>query len=134
MLGGRAVYPEYNLNGLTIDTTPAVIWDYWHGRNIGDIAKGAHPERLRRAEREMAAGFVTGTNSGFGHVIVDYEKVLHRGFRAIAEEAQTYLDAAPLDDAEGRAFLEAVHPGLPGYHPLGRALCSVGRGRGAADR
>lgn len=107
-LGGRAVYPEYNLSGLTRDTTPAAIWDYWHGRTLGDMAMGAHPERLRLAEREMAAGFVTGTNSGFGHVIVDYEKVLRLGFRAIAEEAQAYLDASPVDDVEGRTFLEAV--------------------------
>jgi formate C-acetyltransferase len=108
VLGGRAVYPEFHLNGLTEATTPPEIWDAWHGRTLGDIAKGAHPARLRRAEREMAAGFVTGTASGFGHVIVDYEKVLERGFRDIIAEAQVLLDAAPEEDREGRAFLEAV--------------------------
>ncbi len=56
----------------------------------------------------MAAGFVTGTASGFGHVIVDYEKVLRRGFRDIAREAELLLDAAPEEDAEGRAFLQGV--------------------------
>ncbi|MCJ7550527.1 MAG: glycyl radical protein, partial [Anaerolineae bacterium] len=60
------------------------------------------------AEREQAAGFVTGSNSGFGHVIVDYEKVLRYGFRSIADEATVLLDAAPEEDAEGRAFLKAV--------------------------
>ena len=107
-LGGRAVYPEFHLNGLSRDVAPPDIWDYWVGRTLGDIAKGAHPVRLRRAEREMAAGFVTGTASGFGHVIVDYEKALRRGFRDITAEAAVLLDAAPEDDREGRAFLESV--------------------------
>ncbi len=108
VLAGRAVYPEYHLNGLTRETTPPEIWDAWAGRTLGDIARGAHPARLRRAERELAAGFVTGTASGFGHVIVDYEKVLRRGFRDIIAEAQILLESAPEDDREGRTFLQAV--------------------------
>jgi formate C-acetyltransferase len=67
-----------------------------------------HPERLRRAEREQAAGWCTGTASGFGHVIVDYEKALRLGFRSIIAEASGLLAGAPDDDTEGRAFLEAV--------------------------
>ena len=107
-LGGRSVYPEFNLAGLTRDTTPPEIWEYWHGRTLGDEVRGAHPARLVAAEREMAAGYCTGTDSGFGHVIVDYQKVLRRGFSAIIAEARRRLDEAPQDDAEGRAFLEAV--------------------------
>jgi formate C-acetyltransferase len=107
-LGGRAVYPEFNLNGLGPDTAPDDVWSYWHDRTLGETARRAHPARLRVAERELAAGFVTGTASGFGHVIVDYEKVLRRGFRDIADEAAVLLDAAPADDVEGRAFLQAV--------------------------
>ena len=108
MLAGRAVYPEYNLGGLTQETTPPEIWDYWHGRTLGDLAHRAHPDRLRLAEREWATGFVTGTASGFGHVIVDYEKALRRGFRAIIAEAQGLLSETPQDDEEGRVFLESV--------------------------
>jgi pyruvate formate-lyase/glycerol dehydratase family glycyl radical enzyme len=108
VLGGKAIYPEYHLNGLTRETLPSEIWDMWAGRTLGDMAKGAHPARLRRAEREMAAGFATGTASGFGHVIVDYEKVLHRGFRDIIGDAQALLESAPEDDLEGQAFLQAV--------------------------
>ncbi len=108
VLGGRAVYPEYHLNGLSAETTPSEVWDYWAGNTLGEIVRGRHPSRLRRAEREMAAGFVTGTASGFGHVIIDYEKVLRRGFRDIAREAELLLDAAPEEDAKGRAFLQGV--------------------------
>ena len=56
----------------------------------------------------MAAGLCTGTASGFGHVIVDYEKAITRGFRAIIAEAQALLADTPSEDAEGRAFLEGV--------------------------
>jgi pyruvate formate-lyase/glycerol dehydratase family glycyl radical enzyme len=108
VLGGRAVYPEYNLNDLTPETVPPEIWNAWSGRTLGEMAKAAQPARLRRAERELAAGFVTGTASGFGHVIVDYEKVLRRGFRDIIAEAQILAQSAPEDDHEGQAFLQAV--------------------------
>jgi formate C-acetyltransferase len=107
-LAGRAVYPEFNLNGLTQETTPPEIWDYWHGNTLGHRAQGAHPERLRMAEEEMAAAFCTGTASGFGHVIVDYPKAITRGFRSIIAEARERLAEAPEEDREGRAFLQAV--------------------------
>jgi len=107
-LAARAVYPEFNLNGLTQENTPAEIWGYWHGHTLGDEVRGAHPERLRKAEREMAAGYVTGTDSGFGHVIVDYEKALTQGFDAIITQAERSLEQAPEDDLEGRAFLQGV--------------------------
>jgi len=108
VLGGRSVYPEFNLGGLKKETAPPEIWDYWHDRNIGAIAKAAHPFRLSLAEREMAAGFCTGTSSGFGHVIVDYEKALNHGLRDITIEAAELLADTPETDREGQAFLEAV--------------------------
>jgi formate C-acetyltransferase len=108
VLGAAAVYPEFHLRGLTAANTPAEVWDYWHGHTLGDEVRGAHPERLRLAEREMAAGYCTGTDSGFGHVVVDYEKALRRGFRSIIAEAEGLLAAAPAEDEEGRAFLQGV--------------------------
>ena len=107
-LGARAVYPEYHLHGLTQDTTPAEVWDYWDGKTLGDEVRATHPDALRLAESESACGGCTGTASGFGHVIVDYEKVLREGFRAIISETRQGLRDVPADDREGRAFLEAV--------------------------
>ena len=107
-LGARAVYPEYHLHGLTAETTPAEVWDYWHGRTMGDGVRAAHPERLILAESESACGGVTSTASGFGHVIVDYERVLREGFDAIIAQAKHLLADAPVADAEGRGFLQAV--------------------------
>lgn len=108
ILAGRSVYPEFNLHGMKKETMPPGIWDYWHERSMGAMVKAAHPARLSLAESEMAAGYCTGTSSGFGHVIVDYEKALNRGFRSIIAEARELLRDTPEKDTEGRAFLEAV--------------------------
>ena len=134
VLGGRAVYPEFHLNGLTRETTPSDIWEYWHGRTLGDLAKSAHPQRLRSAEREMAAGFVTGTASGFGHVIVDYEKAIARGFRAIIDEAQAHLPATPEDDVEGCAFLEAVVIAAEGIIRWAERYAELAEAQAASER
>ncbi|MHB1357770.1 MAG: glycyl radical protein [Anaerolineae bacterium] len=107
-LGARSLYPEYHLWGLNPDNCPAVIWDYWHGRSLGDEVQRAMPERMLRARRELAAGFVTSESTGFGHVIVDYPKALREGFNAIIAEARGLLAETPVDDLEGQAFLQAV--------------------------
>jgi formate C-acetyltransferase len=132
-LGGRAVYPEFNLNGLTAETTPPEIESYWRTRNLGAEVRGAHPQRLRLAEEEKAAGFVTGTASGFGHVIVDYEKVLTRGFVAIADEARAVLNAAPRDDREGRAFLKGVLIAIRGIIRWAERYAAVAEARADAE-
>lgn len=108
-LGGRSVYPEFHLNGLDENTTPPEIWSYWHGRTMGDRTRACHPESLRLAEDELAAGYCTGSSTGFGHMIVDYEKVLRVGLRGVMSEAERGLAAARAEcDAEGAAFLESV--------------------------
>jgi formate C-acetyltransferase len=132
-LGGRAVYPEFNLNGLTAETTPSEIGSYWRTRSLGAKVKGAHPRRLRLAEEERAAGFVTGTASGFGHVIVDYEKVLTRGFLAIADEARAVLNAAPADDYEGRAFLKGVLIAIRGIIRWAERYAALAEARADAE-
>jgi pyruvate formate-lyase/glycerol dehydratase family glycyl radical enzyme len=107
-LGARSLYPEYHLWGLTPDSCPPVVWDYWHGHTLGDEVQRAMPERMLRARKELAAGFVTSESTGFGHVIVDYPKALHEGFNAIIAQARGLLAETPSDDIEGQAFLQAV--------------------------
>ena len=107
-LAHQAIYPEFSLGGLERETTPPEIWDYWHGRTLGDEVTAGHPARLALVESELAAGWVTGTSSGYGHLIVDYDKALRVGFRGIIAEAQGHLADAPTDDMEGRAFLAGV--------------------------
>jgi len=67
-----------------------------------------YPENILNAERELATAYCTGSGSGFGHVIIDYEKALKRGFRSIAEEARSLLESTPDADRQGRDFLRAV--------------------------
>lgn len=132
-LGARAVYPEFHLNGLTQDETPPEVWDYWQGRTLGHQVKGAHPQRLRAAEREMAAGYSTGTASGFGHAIVDYQKALTVGFDGILAEAQARLAFCPADDAEGRAFLEGVVLAIRGILRWAERYAQLAEERAAAE-
>ena len=56
VLGGRSVYPEFNLHGLQKESTPQEIWDYWYGRNMDGMVKAAHPARLSLAEKALALG------------------------------------------------------------------------------
>jgi hypothetical protein len=65
-LGAGAVYPEYHLHGLSRETTPPEVWDSWHGRTLGDEVRLAHPQRLRLAESEGAAGGAPGPIAGMG--------------------------------------------------------------------
>jgi pyruvate formate-lyase/glycerol dehydratase family glycyl radical enzyme len=108
VLGGCSVYPEYFLNDSDRNEIPADIWDYWTGKTLDAESRSMHPERLVMAERELAAGYCTGTSTGFGHVIVDYEKALRCGFNGIIREAQSLLDDTSETDVEGRSFLEGV--------------------------
>jgi pyruvate formate-lyase/glycerol dehydratase family glycyl radical enzyme len=124
-LAGRSVYPEYNLTDLGHEETPPEVRAYWCGRTIGERVRRSYPERLILAESEMASGFVTGSDSGYGHVIVDYEKAIKVGFRSIIAQAEGLLaemragserkddeegraGGGQKDDAEGRSFLESV--------------------------
>ncbi|MHB9033832.1 MAG: glycyl radical protein [Anaerolineae bacterium] len=107
-LGARSCYPEYNLWGLTGPEAPPEIAAYWQGRTLGDEVARAMPERMLRARREWAAGFVTSESTGFGHVIVDYPLALREGFNAVIARANGLLAETPESDPEGRAFLQAA--------------------------
>ena len=105
VLGWRTSYPEYSKN---VDGSwPEEVANYWSGKTIGDLSAKLTPKPVNLANAELAACYVTGTDTGFGHMIVDYGKAVHGGFRAIIEEASAELKSA-VDDPEGRDFLSAV--------------------------
>ena len=114
VLAGRSVYPEYNRTDLDDPSAPKEIREYWRGKSISEVVGNAYPERLVLAEREMACGYATGSGSGYGHVVVDYEKAITRGFRSIVAEAESLLaverarEGTAEADPEGIAFLQAV--------------------------
>lgn len=109
VLGGRSVYPEFHRTGLDEPQTPREVREYWDGRTMADRSCACRPEPLRLAEEELASGYCTGRASGFGHMIVDYEKVLRSGLLGVIAEAERGLaDARRETDTEGEAFLESV--------------------------
>ncbi|MCL2069186.1 MAG: glycyl radical protein, partial [Oscillospiraceae bacterium] len=58
-------------------------------------------------DAELAACYVTGTDTGFGHMIVDYGKAVHRGLRAVIEDAKAE-EARAAGDPEGQDFCRAA--------------------------
>lgn len=106
-VSGADVHPEYSLRGLTEQETPPEIWAYWQGRTIADLVAPRLSEPCRQANAELAAGFSTGMASGFGHMIVDYPKVLNVGFDAIVAEANGHAAGLDANDPR-RAWYEAV--------------------------
>lgn len=128
-LGYRTSYPEYSRSAES--DSPPSINEYWKGRTIGEYSRKLHPEAVRLADAELAACYVTGTDTGFGHMIVDYGKVIRRGLRAVIEDAEAELnrvnggrgsenkpecdsrgafdtDSRYADDPAGRDFCRAV--------------------------
>ena len=99
--GWRTSYPEYSLGG----EMPREVRDYFGGKTIEELSLRLHTEAIRLADRERAACYVTGTATGFGHVIVDYEKAITKGFRSIIDDMKLRLAAGA--DKEGEDFLNA---------------------------
>jgi formate C-acetyltransferase len=106
-LGRRTTYPEYSV-GRDAEWPPG-IREYWAGNTIGDLSRRLHPDYVKMADSELAACYVTGTDTGFGHMIVDYDKAISKGLRFVIEEALRESEKAAVEnDAEGRNFCDAV--------------------------
>ena len=104
-LGARILYPEYCMHGLEALGREAV--EFWRTRTLGAATRARHPRALTDAESELAAGYQTGTDTGFGHMIADYPKVLTRGLGGIIGDAEHAL-AVSAGDEEGVRFLDSV--------------------------
>ncbi|MBE6936177.1 MAG: glycyl radical protein [Ruminococcaceae bacterium] len=103
-LAKRTTYPEYTL--ASNRDWPEEIEGYWRGKTVLEASREVFTDAIRDNDAEMTCGYVTGTGTGFGHLIVDYEKAIRRGFRAIIEEAEAGLPAA--ETQKERDFLQSV--------------------------
>ncbi|MDR2612198.1 MAG: glycyl radical protein [Deltaproteobacteria bacterium] len=101
------------------ETVIREIAPYWKGRTYHEALNRALPEDVRLltyADREgLVSRFVVNETSSFRSSIQwvhDYEKVLRRGFRGLAEEARERLASldplSPADQASRRPFYEAA--------------------------
>ena len=128
---GCQVFPEYSYEWLeaefeTVSTRAAdpfyisektkadlrAAYPYWKGKTNSDLAKAnMSPEAY---EAFVTHGIFTPGNyfyNGIGHVNVNYEKVLKKGYRGIMAEAQAALDKLEVSDSEyvqRSNFLNAV--------------------------
>ena len=128
---GCQVFPEYSYEWLeaefeTVATRAAdpfyisektkaelrAAYPYWKGKTNSDLAKAnMAPEAY---EAFVTHGMFTPGNyfyNGIGHVNVNYEKVLNKGYRGIIAEAQAAkakLDVADPDYVQRNNFLTAV--------------------------
>ncbi len=100
----RTTYPEYTL--ASNRDWPEEIRSYWEGKTVLEASWALHTDAIADNDAEMTCGYVTGAGTGFGHLIVDYEKAIRCGFRAIREEAEAALKEASTQ--KERDFLTAV--------------------------
>ena len=100
----RTTYPEYQLT--SNQDWPEEVQSYFEGKTVRDYCHELFTDPVAANDREMTCGYVTGTATGYGHLIVDYEKALKKGYKAIREEAEAEMRNAKT--AKEKAFLEAV--------------------------
>ncbi len=117
---GCQVFPEYSYEWLeaefdTVETRAAdpfyisektkeelrKVYPYWKGKTNCDLAKeNMAPEAY---DAFMKHGIYTPGNyffNGIGHVCVQYDKVLKKGYRGIMAEAQAALDKLDVSDGD----------------------------------
>lgn len=79
---------------------------YWKNKCTWDKVRKVWDERVSALNGEI---FMTHTSSmsgqHFGHIVVDYPRMLTRGLRSIIDEAKGYLSAVPVSLAEQRKNL-----------------------------
>jgi pyruvate formate-lyase/glycerol dehydratase family glycyl radical enzyme len=83
------------------------ILPYWKDRSIKEIALAAMPEKTReivQLEHQIFSVDIHLTGS-IGHVLVNYDKVLSRGFLGIREEIEERIRGLDLTDPEQGAML-----------------------------
>lgn len=117
------VFPEYAVEWIakeidTFETRPAdkfkvlgeekkifmeEIYPYWKGRTLNDRILSLIPEDTK-LQRYTGMVFSIGhhEDGGFGHVVIDYERILKRGFKGMKEDILDNLNR--LDLAEPDAF------------------------------
>ena len=106
----RAADPFYISEKTKEDLRKA--YPYWKGKTCSDLAKSNMSPEAYNAF--TVHGMFTPGNyfyNGIGHVNVNYEKVLNKGYRGIMTEAQTALDKLDVADPEyvrRSNFLHAV--------------------------
>ncbi len=84
------------------------IKEFWKGRNIREISDRAMPaDILKIRDRDLCAN-PYGRDEGQGHIVVQYDRVVKEGVRALIDEAKARLDEVMTTDPKAYHFLKAV--------------------------
>jgi formate C-acetyltransferase len=74
----------------------ASIVDYWKDRKIGSSADAWQPDSFTELERLNVSSYVKGgmgmISLPTGHLIAGYKKVIDKGYKAIRDTAQNWID------------------------------------------
>ena len=154
---GCQVFPEYSYEWLeaefeTVSTRAADpfyiseetkadlrgVYPYWKGKTTSDLAKSNMATEAYDAF--VKHGIFTPGNyfyNGIGHVNVNYEKVLHIGYRGIINEAQAALSALGVSDPDYVSrtnFLNAVIESCEAVISYAKRYASLAQDLAAKER
>ena len=72
-------------------------WEFWKTRQVGTMADAWQPDHHAELKRLNVSSYVDGGGMGIvslpaGHLIAGYKKIIDTGYKAIRDEAQTWMD------------------------------------------
>ena len=99
-----------------------VLYPFWAGRSLNDWYQEHADAEVVEAQKTRIFS-VAQTDKGQGHIICDFDLVLHQGYGAILKDARAHAAAAPENDFYRAAVicLEAVVAYIHRYEDVVRA-------------
>ncbi|SFC91119.1 glycyl radical protein [Clostridium uliginosum] len=70
------------------------VFKYWQGKTVSELATSYMTEETKTAMKTNVFTVANYYFNGLGHVSVDYEKVLEKGFKGIIEEVEEAINRA----------------------------------------
>lgn len=87
------------------------ILKYWKGKTVKDRVLATQTEDVLEDRKIGVLGWEGNVTAGQGHIVVDYEMALNKGFKGIIEDSREKLKSLNLSDPEDlrkKPFYEAV--------------------------
>ena len=129
-LRAASIFPEYCVNWIfeEIDELPKRPGDrflvpghirdelldiagWWKGKTLEDRCQATLPAQAKEAYQMGVLSANGNMTSGDGHIMLDFETLLHKGAQGIIDDAKAHLDALDLSDPSShhkRIFYESV--------------------------
>lgn len=129
-LRAASIFPEYSVNWIfeeidQLDKRPGdrflvdnhtreellQIAEWWKGKTLEDRCQATLPEEVKDAYQMHVLSASGNMTSGDGHIMLDFEKLLHVGAQGIIDEARDCLNALDLSQPSShhkRIFYESV--------------------------